>query len=177
MTGLLFPALPSTPTPPRSNAAARERRVSPRRGLDWFRTPAWATEALLAREKFPGAVWECAAGDGAMVDPIAAAGHRVVATDIHPRRPDVLAADFLATAALPAGVESIITNSAFHHRRGLRPACLVPRRPQGGGHSAPGVLGGSDAASRDLRPAPARAGVGACQPRHDVGGRCRPAGR
>lgn len=100
-------------TLPAGNRFARERRTTPRAGLDWFRTPAWATEALLTRETFPGGVWECAAGDGAMADPIRAAGYDVVATDVSPQRADVLHRDFLLEQALPGGCESIITNPPF----------------------------------------------------------------
>lgn len=99
--------------PAGGNRFARERRTTPRTGLDWFRTPAWATEALLAREAFPGAVWECAAGDGAMADPLAAAGYRVVATDVAPQRADVLPRDFLQEQSLPDGCQSIVTNPPF----------------------------------------------------------------
>jgi hypothetical protein len=98
---------------PAGNRFARERRNTPRTGLDWFRTPAWATEALLEREAFPGAVWECAAGDGAMADPIAATGYCVVSTDVSPQRADVLPRDFLMEQALPEGCQSIITNPPF----------------------------------------------------------------
>jgi len=100
-------------TIPAGNRFARERRCTPRTGLDWFRTPAWATEALLAREAFPGAVWECAAGDGAMSDPIAAAGYRVVSSDVEPQRADVLRRDFLLEQEMPVGCQSIITNPPF----------------------------------------------------------------
>jgi hypothetical protein len=95
------------------NPFARERRSAPRDGLDWFRTPAWATKALLLRESFPGGIWECAAGDGAMADPIAAAGYTVVASDVAPQRADVLHRDFLLEQALPDGCQSIITNPPF----------------------------------------------------------------
>lgn len=98
---------------PAGNRFARERRTTPRAGLDWFRTPAWATEALLARECFSSAIWECAAGDGAMVDPILADGYHVHASDISPQRPDVLPRDFLMEQALPAGCETIVTNPPF----------------------------------------------------------------
>jgi hypothetical protein len=32
---------------------------------DFYPTPTFATEELLKREKFDGAIWECACGDGA----------------------------------------------------------------------------------------------------------------
>ena len=107
-------SLADGPAPARGgNRFARERRKAPRHSLDWFRTPVWATQALLEREAFPGAVWECAAGDGAMADPIAAAGYRVVASDVAPLRADVVPRDFLTEQALPDGCESVITNPPF----------------------------------------------------------------
>jgi hypothetical protein len=115
---------------PAGNRFARERRTTPRTGLDWFRTPAWATQALLDRETFPGGVWECAAGDGAMADPIAAAGYRVVASDVSPQRADVLPRDFLMEQALPEGCDSIVTNPPFKagHEFALHALALGARK-------------------------------------------------
>jgi hypothetical protein len=98
---------------PRLNKMARERRVTSKAVRDWFRTPRWATEALMQREVFPGDIWECAAGDGAMADPIAAAGYNVVTSDIEPQRAGIEQGDFLETRALPQGCLSIITNPPF----------------------------------------------------------------
>ena len=38
----------------------------PRAKSDFYRTPAWATQALLNVEYFPGTIWEPACGDGAI---------------------------------------------------------------------------------------------------------------
>ena len=53
------------------------------RGLDCYQTPVEATRALLAVEKLPKVIWEPACGPGAIVRELRAAGHFVVASDIH----------------------------------------------------------------------------------------------
>lgn len=35
-------------------------------GIDFYSTPEWATEALMKREEFSGAIWDCACGNGRM---------------------------------------------------------------------------------------------------------------
>jgi hypothetical protein len=75
------------------------------RGLDPYFSPPEATAALLAIElgRLPQRLWEPAAGDGAIAQPLCAAGFDVVATDI---------VDYL-TAPLPHGVTGIITNPPY----------------------------------------------------------------
>lgn len=90
----------------------RERRLAPA-GLDWFRTPAWATQALLERETFPGTIWECAAGDGAMAKPLSAAGYDVHATDLMCRGYGLADIDFLHQPAMPPGCRSVVTNPPY----------------------------------------------------------------
>jgi hypothetical protein len=97
----------------RSNPQARERRVLSRADHDFFRTPPEATAALLAREVFPGAVWEPACGDGAMVRPIEDAGYRVIATDLVDRGYGEAGRDFLLEQQLPAECGSVVTNPPF----------------------------------------------------------------
>jgi hypothetical protein len=84
------------------------------RGHDLYETPAVAVEALLRVECLPYHLWEPAAGRGAIVKVLRAAGHAVIASDIidygdtthFPHR------DFL-TEPLPAGCEAIVTNPPF----------------------------------------------------------------
>jgi Protein of unknown function (DUF3102) len=87
------------------------------RGLDLYETPEPATRALLKAESFSGTIWECANGRGAMSRVLQAAGYRVVATDIQDYGcADAIAGvDFLAQAAAPDGVTSIVTNPPFMH--------------------------------------------------------------
>lgn len=49
---------------------------------DFYPTPLRAIEALLSAEKFMGAIWEPACGDGAIVRPLAERGYEVVSTDL-----------------------------------------------------------------------------------------------
>lgn len=99
--------------PARGNPQARERRMRSRADHDFFPTPPRATQALLDREALPGAVWECACGDGAMARVIAAAGYGVVATDLVDRGFGEPRRDFLLESRLPDGVDSIVTNPPF----------------------------------------------------------------
>ena len=78
---------------------------------DFYRTPPEATRALLAREKFPGRVWEPACGDGAIVVVLRRAGYRVAASDLRDRGCGQVR-DFLS-ARLSAGVRSIVTNPPY----------------------------------------------------------------
>jgi hypothetical protein len=56
-------------------------------------------------------VWEPAAGCGMLVDQLRGAGVTVTAaTDIEPRRDDIMQLDLLAVTAMPAGVDATITN-------------------------------------------------------------------
>jgi hypothetical protein len=52
------------------------------RGDDLYETPPVAVIALLEREALPSVVWEPACGPGAIVGPLRAAGHTVIATDL-----------------------------------------------------------------------------------------------
>jgi hypothetical protein len=91
----------------------REGRCSPRRdNPDFFVTPSWVTEALLAREVFPGPVWEPACGNGAMSDVLEAAGLPVYSTDLHDHGYGQGGVDFLTQPRL-RGAESIVTNPPF----------------------------------------------------------------
>jgi hypothetical protein len=82
------------------------------RGLDMYPTPPEATRSLLALESFPRVVWEPAAGDGAIVDVLRAAGHDVIASDVADYGAGFTVADYL-TAPVPPGVEAIVTNPPF----------------------------------------------------------------
>ncbi len=74
--------------------------------FDFFPThPRW-TQALIDNVDVPHYVWECAAGDGAMVDVLEAAGHEVLATDI------TTGTDFLESTAT---ADAVVTNPPFKH--------------------------------------------------------------
>lgn len=115
------------------SAIIGKRHSHAERGHDLYETPAVATESLLRAERLPHCVWEPAAGRGAMVRVLRAAGHDVYATDlIDYGSPDVDATgrDFLAEAKAPTGCEAIVTNPPFKDapafiRRALDLAPLV----------------------------------------------------
>lgn len=82
---------------------------------DLYETPPEATLALLRAERLPHRLWEPAAGRGAIVRVLRAAGHEVLASDLvdygepshFPRR------DFLMERKAPDGCEAIATNPPF----------------------------------------------------------------
>jgi len=92
----------------------QDRRVTSRKDADFWPTPAWATEALLARENLPGRVWEPACGDGALAVVLEAAGYAVDAMDLHDRGHGRGAVDFLMEVKPPPGCRSIVTNPPFN---------------------------------------------------------------
>lgn len=87
----------------------------PREAADFYPTPPEPTRAILAAEagrlrSFP-AIWEPAAGDGAMVREIAAAGHDVRASDLVDRGCGAEILDFFACREAMA--PAIVTNPPF----------------------------------------------------------------
>jgi hypothetical protein len=85
------------------------------RGADMYETPPVAVEALLRAEKLPHVVWEPAAGRGAIVNVLRAAGHSVIASDLIDYGVAAIQGgrDFLKETAAPAGCDTIITNPPF----------------------------------------------------------------
>lgn len=102
------------PAPPRRRGnRAGESRTTPRKGAeDFIVTPAWAVEALLEREVFPGPIWEPACGNGAISEVLGAAGYQVFSTDLIDRGYGQGGLDFLAATGA-RGVQSIVTNPPF----------------------------------------------------------------
>jgi hypothetical protein len=83
---------------------------------DHYATPAWVTAALLAREAFlapPDApqVWECACGNGAMAEVIAAHGYNVAASNLVDYGYGDTSVDFLKERRLRA--PNIVTNPPY----------------------------------------------------------------
>jgi hypothetical protein len=85
------------------------------RELDLYETPPVAVRALLRVERIPTRIWEPAAGRGAIVRVLRAAGHEVVASDIadYGDPTHFVGRDFLAETKLPAGVGAILTNPPY----------------------------------------------------------------
>lgn len=69
----------------------------------------------MKHEHLPDIIWEPMAGGGAIVNPLRAAGHTVVASDIVDRGcPDCASGvDFLALSKIPPGVQCITTNPPY----------------------------------------------------------------
>ncbi len=82
---------------------------------DLYETPAPAVHALLRAEKLPHFLWECAAGPGAIVRPLRAAGHTVLASDLvdYGQPSHFHGRDFLMEQSAPAGTQAIVTNPPF----------------------------------------------------------------
>lgn len=92
-------------------AASRAGRNGMRPATDFYPTPPAATRALLGVERFEGAVWECACGDGAMARVLAAHGLEVVATDLNGHGYGEAGVDFLMETRLLA--PNIVTNPPY----------------------------------------------------------------
>jgi hypothetical protein len=93
-----------------------QRRPHAERGDDLYGTPAVATEALLRVEPtLPLRIWEPAAGRGAIVDVLRAAGHKVLASDLvdYGIPGQASGRDFLLECRTPEGVEAIATNPPY----------------------------------------------------------------
>jgi hypothetical protein len=98
-----------------SHAANAGRHPLKNRSHDSYETPACAVHALLRAESLPHYLWEPAAGRGAIVDVLRAAGHEVVASDlVHHGVPSHFhGVDFLFEQKAPDRCQAIITNPPY----------------------------------------------------------------
>ena len=97
----------------------------PERGradADFYATPIETTKAMVARygEYLRGTMlWEPAAGDGAMLPFLRPLAAKLIATDIEPRGPDIMALDFFHPMLVPTNapflreVTAVVTNPPF----------------------------------------------------------------
>lgn len=75
---------------------------------EYYQTPRHIVEALLARESFPGTIWEPAAGGGHIVHVLEDWGYTdILASDIHDWGCGYPTMDFLATDTI---TDSLVTN-------------------------------------------------------------------
>jgi hypothetical protein len=83
--------------------------------MDLYQTPVVAVEALLRAEALPHRLWEPAAGRGAIVNVLRAAGHEVLASDLvdYGDPTHFARRDFLLERKVPDGCQCIITNPPF----------------------------------------------------------------
>jgi hypothetical protein len=94
--------------------------------------PTWpaATRALLAVERFEGAIWEPACGDGAMSRELVAAGYPVLSTDLVNRGYGEGGRDFLTE--WQAMAPNIVTNPPFRWAKEfVDRALLLTATPKG----------------------------------------------
>jgi hypothetical protein len=83
---------------------------------DFYRTGEIATRALMAVEKFPGTVWECACGTGDMSRVLETGSEilRVYSSDLVDRGYGIPGPDFLRCPAI-IGIDHIITNPPYRY--------------------------------------------------------------
>jgi hypothetical protein len=91
-----------------------QRHALGERGDDLYETPPCAVRALLRVEQLPHYLWEPAAGRGAIVRVLRAAGHSVIASDLvdYGNPTHFARRDFLLEQ-LPDHCQAIITNPPF----------------------------------------------------------------
>jgi hypothetical protein len=98
-----------------ANAVAFVRGIIPdaenREKDDWYPSPPEATAGLLSAETFDGPIWECACGDGAISEPLKAAGYEVVSSDLVDRGYGDSNIDFLME--WQGRAPNIVTNPPF----------------------------------------------------------------
>lgn len=80
---------------------------------DFYPTPDWVTQALLAQVTLTGPVWEPCCGDGAMARVLERGGHQVVATDLVDRGFGTGGVDFFECQAFPPGCRAMVTNPPY----------------------------------------------------------------
>ena len=90
-------------------APLKERRE------DLYQTPSVAVQALLRVEDLPHRLWEPAAGRGAIVNVLRAAGHEVLASDLvdYGDPTHFARRDFLMERKIPDGCEAIVSNPPY----------------------------------------------------------------
>lgn len=93
------------------NTVIGSRETGTLRGDDFHPTPPCATEALCDVERFIGAIWEPACGDGAISRVLEARGYDVVSTDLVERGYGQSRIDFLMEQRPMA--PNIVTNPPF----------------------------------------------------------------
>lgn len=90
------------------------RRIVDSDGEDFYPTPTWATEALLANESFTGFTWEPACGNGAISEILKKHELKVFSSDLFDRGyGDVREVDFLTQTA-GCNASNIITNPPYN---------------------------------------------------------------
>lgn len=89
---------------------------SDRQDLDFYQTPAYATKTLVGRFDFKsGTIWEPMAGNGAIAEPLKAAGFDVRCSDIVRRSYPVDVVDYFAAARYSGDGDdfAVVTNPPY----------------------------------------------------------------
>jgi hypothetical protein len=92
------------------------KRFADLNGPDFFPTPAWATYALLDNEKFEGAIWECACGNGTMSEVLMTTGNTIISSDLYERGYGETGVDFLTAERRTS---NIVTNPPYNCAEGF----------------------------------------------------------
>jgi hypothetical protein len=97
------------------SSTGSKRHAQAVRGHDLYETPEAAVLAVTQVERLPLRLWEPAAGRGAIVRPLRAAGHHVIASDLidYGDPTHFAGRNFLAETKAPDGCEAIITNPPY----------------------------------------------------------------
>lgn len=85
------------------------------RGDDCYESPLEAVTTLQRCFSLPSLIWEPACGPGAIVRPLRAAGHHVIATDLvdYGLEDSTAGVDFLMERSAPDGARTIVTNPPY----------------------------------------------------------------
>ena len=86
------------------------RRVVKSEGADYYPTPAWATRALLAYEKFEGTILEPCCGDGAMSKVLVETENPIMSSDLYDRGYGAVRDVFNYSEP----VDNVVTNPPFN---------------------------------------------------------------
>lgn len=89
-------------------------------GIDFYQTPAWATEKLLEKESFQGGIYEPCSGAGAMSRVLEQHGYQVASSDI--RTDDSVYGQKgvnLLEACDQARVDNIVTNPPYKYAQAI----------------------------------------------------------
>lgn len=102
-------------------------------GRDLFQTPRYATELLIPFIPKYAYIWECAAGNGAIVNVLTENGFLVAGSDMRPSK-DYFVIDFLSNTGLETyrGFSTqhiIITNPPFSRKKQFYERCLEINAP------------------------------------------------
>ena len=77
---------------------------------DFYPTPEWAIQALIANEPFQFEIWECACGGGAISEVLRKAGYIVKSSDLYDNGYGETGVDFLKQTCI---TDNVVTNPPF----------------------------------------------------------------